>query len=298
MIINQKNLQNLFTGYKTAFNGGFEGVKPSWNRVATPVPSTTAAEQYAWLGQMPRIREWLGDRVVQNIATHGYTVSNKEFESTIAVKRSNIEDDNYGVFTPLMTELGRSTAVFPDELVFALLRNGFADLCYDKKPMFSADHIVLNERAKEVKVSNVQTGTEAPWFLLDTSRALKPFIYQTRKKFDFVAKQDPRTSDHVFMANEYVYGVDGRSNGGYGFWQMAYGSTQPLTKEHLRAARRAMMQQTGDHGRPLGIKPTLLVIGTSNSDAARDILLAERLESGASNVDRNLVEIFETPWLA
>jgi phage major head subunit gpT-like protein len=297
MLITPQNLQSLFVGFKTSFQGGFDGVTPQWKEVATPVPSSTAAERYGWMGQMPRIREWLGDRVIQNVTAHDYTVVNREFESTIAVKRSEIKDDAYGVYTPMMTELGRSTATFPDELTFALMRKGFDDLCYDKKPMFSTDHLVLNERGKEVKVSNLQAGGEHPWFLLDTSRALKPFIYQTREKFEFVAKQDPKTSDHVFMANEYVYGVDGRSNGGYGFWQMAYGSTAPLTKENLRAARKAMMAQTGDHGRPLGINPTMLVIGTSNSDAARDILLAERLESGATNTDRNLVKIFQTPWL-
>jgi len=26
------------------------------------------------------------------------------------------------------------------------------------------------------------------------------------------------------MLDEYLYGADGRSNAGYGFWQMAYGS--------------------------------------------------------------------------
>jgi len=27
------------------------------------------------------------------------------------------------------------------------------------------------------------------------------------------------------MQDTYLYGADGRSNAGYGFWQMAYGST-------------------------------------------------------------------------
>ncbi len=31
---------------------------------------------------------------------------------------------------------------------------------------------------------------------------------------------------NVFMNNQFIYGADGRSNAGYGFWQMAYGSTE------------------------------------------------------------------------
>lgn len=298
MIINQPNLTILYTGYKAAYQNGFAGVTPAWMRVATEVPSSTRTEKYGWLGQAPRIREWIGDRVTNNISGHDYSITNKSFESTIAVDRDDIVDDQYGVYQPLMTELGRSTAAFPDELVFGIMARGFTEKCYDGKAMFATDHPVINEKGKDVAFSNVQTGSAAPWFLLDTSRALKPFIFQNRQKFEFVAKTDPKTSDEVFKAKQYVYGVDGRCNVGFGFWQMAYGSMAPLTKENFRAARTAMMAVKGDHGRPLGIKPTLLVVGTSNSDAARDIILAERLPNGASNTDRNLVEIFETAWLA
>jgi len=298
MIINQGNLANLFIGYKAAFNNGFDGVKPSYTRIATVVPSTTKSEKYAWLGQAPRIREWLGDRVVTNISAHDYSIANKSFESTIAVDRDDIEDDSFGVYAPLMTELGRSIAVFPDELVFGILSRGFTETCYDKQPMFSANHPVTNEKGKEVAVSNMQAGASAPWFLLDTSRALKPVIFQNRRKFDFIAKTDPKTSDEVFNTKQFIYGTDGRCNVGFGFWQMAFGSKAALTKENFRAARTAMMNMTGDNGRPLGLMPNLLVVGTSNSDAARDIILAERLPNGATNTDRNLVEIFQTPWLA
>jgi phage major head subunit gpT-like protein len=298
MIINQGNLATLFTGYKAAFQNGFAAHTPTYQRVATVVPSSTRTEKYAWLGQAPRIREWLGDRVLNNIAAHDYSIANKSFESTIAVDRDDIEDDSYGVYTPLMSELGRSIAVFPDELVYGIMSRGFTDLCYDKLPMFSANHPVVNAKGKDVSVSNMQDGANAPWFLLDTSRSLKPFIFQNRRKFDFIAKTDPKTSDDVFNTKQFVYGTDGRCNVGFGFWQMAFGSKAALTKENFRAARTAMMNMTGDNGRPLGLTPNLLVVGTANSDAARDIILAERLPNGATNTDRNLVEIFQTPWLA
>ena len=58
-----------------------------------------------------------------------------------------------------------------------------------------------------------------------------------------------------------------------------------------------MMGLTNEHGRPLGIRPNLLVVGTTNSDAARDILVPDRLDNGATNTDRGLVEILDTAWL-
>lgn len=297
MIINQSNLGILFTGYRANFQQGFAGVTPAWGQIATEVPSTTKTEKYGWLGQFPRIREWVGDRAVQSIGAHDYSITNKAFESTVAVPRDDIEDDTFGVFAPLMTELGRSVAAFPDELVFGLAKKGFTEKGYDGEAFFSANHKVLDEKGKEQNVSNTGGGNGAPWFLLDTSRSLKPFIFQKRRGFDFVTKDNPKTSDHVFNRNEYVYGTEGRCNVGFGFWQMAYGSKQELTKASFRAARKAMMAMKGDHGRPLGITPTLLVVGSSNGDAARDIILAERDAAGATNTDRNLVKIMETAWL-
>lgn len=62
------------------------------------------------------------------------------------------------------------------------------------------------------------------WFLLCTNRFLKPIIYQERKKIKFTSFTKD-TDENVFMNNQFIYGADGRSNAGYGFWQMAYGST-------------------------------------------------------------------------
>ena len=62
------------------------------------------------------------------------------------------------------------------------------------------------------------------WFLLDTSFPVRPLILQRRKQPEFVAK-DSLTDDNVFYRNEYHYGFDDRKNVGFGFWQLAFGST-------------------------------------------------------------------------
>jgi phage major head subunit gpT-like protein len=298
MIINRENLNIAFTGFKAAFQRGVSlGPGALYTEIATVIPSSTSEEKYAWLGQMPRMREWLGDRVVQNIAQHDYAIKNKSYETTVGVDRDHIEDDQYGIYAPLMEEMGRSVRMFPDELVFGLIVNGFTTQCYDGQNFFDTDHPVLDAAGNEQSVTNVQAGTGAPWFLLDLSRALKPIIYQRRKEFEFVSKDDPRTSDDVFNRKEYVYGTDGRCNVGFGFWQFSFGSKQPFNKDNLRAARTAMMSLKGDYGRPLGIVPNVLLVGPSNGNAARDVLLAERDTNGATNTDRNLVRIIETPWL-
>lgn len=47
------------------------------------------------------MREWIGEREVQALAAYDYLIKNKKFEMTIGVPRDDIEDDKYGVYTPL-----------------------------------------------------------------------------------------------------------------------------------------------------------------------------------------------------
>lgn len=298
MIINRSNIDHLNRGYRASFQLGLENQETFWGRIATEVPSSTSVEDYPWLGAFPGMKKWVGDRVIKSIEQHGYSIPNEDFEDTVEVPRPKIEDDQYGIFAPRFRAMGEAVAKFPDELMFNAVVGGFTTKCYDGQNFFDADHPVINpETGKPVSVSNVQAGDQAPWFLLDTRKALKPFIHQVRKRPEFVPQEDPQTSHNVFMRNMFVYGAYARYGTGYGYWQMAFGSKAELTKANLRAARTQMKGLKNDEGRPLAITPNLLLIGTSNSDRARDILLAERLENGQTNTDRNLVEIYEVPWL-
>lgn len=298
MLLNSTALRTLGIGFSAAFQGGFSGVQPQYGRVAQTVPSTTRSNEYGWMGQIPRIREWIGDRVIQNISTSGYTILNRPFESTIGVNRDDIEDDNLGLYSGLFAEFGRSAATFPDELVWPLLKAGFSTACYDKQYFFDTDHPVLAEDGVTVNsVSNSGGGAGTPWFLIDASRVIKPVIWQTRRPFTLVAKDNP-DDDNVFSKKEYQYGVDGRCNAGFGFWQLAYGSKQTLDGDAYGAARAAMMSFKADGGKPLGIVPNLLVVPPTLEGAGRKILNNALTTGGATNEWAGTAELLVVPWLA
>ncbi|MFW5838255.1 MAG: Mu-like prophage major head subunit gpT family protein [Desulfovibrionaceae bacterium] len=297
MIINRANLSALFTGFKLVFNKAFQDAKSDFEKIAMVVPSSTSQEVYAWLGATTRFREWVGDRVIQNLKSHDFTIRNKPFEDTVAVKRAAIEDDQYGVYNPLVGQLGEDARTHPDELVFALLASGFDSACYDGQYFFDTDHPVLGEAGAVQSVSNMQAGASTPWYLLDTSRIVKPLIFQKRKDYKFAAL-DKETDENVFMRDEYIYGVDARCNVGFGLWQCAFGSKAELTTENYAAARAAMMGLKGDNGKPLGIRPSLLVVPPTLESAALEVVKAERNADGATNVYRDSAEILVTPGLA
>lgn len=288
--ITRQLLADAFTGFKTSFRSGFKGVTPSWSQIATLVPSTAAEEKYTWLGSWPGIREWIGDRQIKELVAHGYSIANKDFESTIKVPRNNFEDDQLGIFTPMFESMGQAVAAFPDQLVYALLAAGFASKCYDGQPFFDDEHPMGAGVA-----TNMQAGANTPWFLLDTSRPLKPLIYQRRRDFDMVALDDA-TDANVFHRKEYIYGVDGRANAGFGFWQMAYASKADLSADNYELARQTMASFTDDEGKPLGIRGRLLVVPGSLEGPARRLLERQQV-AGSDNEWAGTAQLLVADWL-
>lgn len=297
MQINSANLEAIRVGFSTAYRRGLGQAETAYGRIATTVPSTTRENRYGWLGKMPNMREWIGPRTIHAIAEHDYAIKNRDYEFTLGVDRNDILDDNLGVYEPLFVEMGESVQAHPDLLCFGALRDGFTNECYDGQNFFDTDHPVILEDGSMGTVANTDGGSGAPWFLLCTNRSIRPIIHQMRQEAEFVALDNPR-DENVFRNKEFQYGTDGRWNVGYGFWQMAWGSKQDLTPSSYAAARAALMGMKGDHGRPLGLKPNLLVTGPALESKALAILSAERDAAGATNVWKGTAEYLNTPWLA
>lgn len=292
-------LTNLFVTFNAAFKKGFGNAKPMWTMIAMRVQSNSKSNTYGWLGNWPGFREWVGARVIKSMKAHQYSITNKHWESTVGVDRDDIEDDEIGIYSPMFEEMGLASMIFPDKLVFGLLKNGFTETCYDDQNFFDAEHPMYPEvdgTGTAVMVSNMQAGTETPWYLLDTSRSLKPVIFQERKKPDFV-RMDKATDEIVFTNNQARYGVDCRSNVGFGLWQMGFGSKAALNKANLNAAIAAMQSCKADGGDPMGINPTVLVVPPSLRGVALELVKAERSAAGATNVNRNAVEVLITPYV-
>lgn len=299
MLITSAVLNALRAGFQTSFQRGFDGEAPAFEQIATTVPSTTKSNTYGWLGQWPDMREWVGDRVLKSMQEHGYSITNKDWESTVEVDRNDIEDDNLGMYGPMFESAGQAARRKPDQLVFGLLKAGHATLCYDGQNFFDTDHPVapnVDGTGEAVTVSNVQAGALASWYLLDTGRPLKPLIFQNRKSPQFTAMDTP-TDESVFMRKKFRYGVDSRSNVGFGFWQMAFKSSAELTAANFEAAYAAMREFKGDGGVLLGVKPTLLVVPPSLRSKANSLITADKLANGADNPNKGLVKVIDTPWV-
>lgn len=297
LVVNRAAVQAMFEGFNVLFNGAFTGAGADWTKFGMKVNSTGAGETYGWLRQLPGIREWIGDRVIHALANEAQTLINKDLESTVSVRRNDIEDDKLGVYSPVIAEMGRAAAVYPMEALVGLLKEGESRLCFDGQNFFDTDHPVVGNDGTTTTVANTAGGSGTPWYLLDCKRAVKPLVWQERQAFRPTYMID-ETDEAVFMRKEFRYGIDGRGVAGYGLWQLAYHSKQTLDATNFETARSAMMAFKGEGGRSLGISPTHLVVPPSLAGAARRLINAETLTGGGANVWYHAVEVVDLPWLA
>ncbi|MCH4542786.1 Mu-like prophage major head subunit gpT family protein [Ochrobactrum sp. A-1] len=297
MDITPSTMRSLYTAISTAFNTRLESTSTHYKTVAMTVNSTTSANEYPRMDDLPGIREWIGDRIVHDLSAQNYLIRNKEFEGTIGIRQSQIEDDQVGFLAPMAEQLGQDAAEFPDQLVFPLLKKGETTKCYDGQNFFDTDHPGYDEDGKETSVSNFAEGSSPAWYLLDDSRVIKPIVFQDRKKFRLIRKDQP-TDDTVFFSGKAVYGVDGRCNAGYGLWQLIYKSKQPLNAENYAAARAAMTTIRKRNGQVISINPRKLLVPSTLEGAARKLLLNELAANGESNEWKGTAEPVVIPLLA
>lgn len=278
MDINYANLDSYHRTLSTAFFNALAVQPPAeWSRIAMEIRSSSSRNEYPFLGELDDMREWLGPRVIRQLASHKYSLDNRKFELTLAVKRDEMEDDAGGaiaLYSSLAAIKARSVAIQPDQLVMAgALAAGNTTACYDGQNFFDSSHPVGTPGGvyTPTTVSNDMGGSGTPWYIFDTSRPLKPLIYQNRLDPEFSMLTDPN-NPHTFSHDEFVWGIKRRNAAGYGLWQTAVKSSQTLDQAGLEAAMLQMNQFKNDEGRNLGLNADILVVPMSLRFVARDLL--------------------------
>ncbi|TVP15761.1 Mu-like prophage major head subunit gpT family protein [Shewanella sp. KCT] len=296
------NLREASTAFAARFSKGLtDSDDQLYTQLATVIPSSAASTGYGFLGQIPKIREWVGDRIIHKLADFEYEIKNKLFESTVSVSRTEFEDNDYGKYGILFEDFGREANAFPNDYVFELLANGASRPCFDGQSFFDTDHPIGMSGGEVVSASNYYTPVDpqtkqTPWFLLDTSRVIKPLIWQERVAPQ-IQKPNADEDSKVFLQDEYLYGIRARGNAGYGFWQLAAMSDLELNADNFNTVYEGMTSLKGDNGSPLRIQPKVLVVPPSLRQKAHEIIKRQYLESGESNINYEIVDVMIAPYL-
>jgi len=102
--------------------------------------SDQASEEYAWLGQAPMLREWIGGRHAKGFRENGLTIANKHFEATLEILVRDLRRDKSGQALLRIRELAQRTNAHWASLLSTLIAAGEAGVCYDGHYFFDTVH--------------------------------------------------------------------------------------------------------------------------------------------------------------
>lgn len=156
--INNATLSGLNLGFRAIYMSSFVEAEPIASEIADVRTSTSLKEAVAIVAASARMREWVGEREVRNFAAKTFEIENKDWESTVEVKRNDIEDDRLGIYRPQIADMARNAALIWDDLVMAALAAGESTLCFDGQYFFDTDHPVDMFNSGSTSQSNLFTG--------------------------------------------------------------------------------------------------------------------------------------------
>jgi len=119
-------LDIFFTEARAEWTEAMNAVKENMilSKVAMQVSSKTNQTRHAWLNQLPAMRKWVGDRVVNNITSNTLNIVNDKFENTIEITREEFEDDQFGLYIPLFGIMGRQAIATKDRMLADAILQG------------------------------------------------------------------------------------------------------------------------------------------------------------------------------
>lgn len=135
-------INNYFQRLNFQFQNQYTQVPTMWRQIATEFPSDSEGNIYPFLSMIPGLREWLGPRVIKNVAARSYNVVNKHFESTQAIDLNKFRDDTYGFYSALQPMMAIQVAEFIDRRLATIVEAGTTSICWDGQFFFDVDHPV------------------------------------------------------------------------------------------------------------------------------------------------------------
>ncbi len=150
--IRSASLDPFFLNLDTMYQQGYMAGESTYEQWAQTITSSSKTTVHGWMDKFPKLREWIGPRVVEDIVAQTYSLTNKKFELTYAVERTDIDDDMLGLYAPAAQMMGMQAKEWPDDQMTPILEAGFTATTFDGAAFFSASHPI--DTAGETTTSN------------------------------------------------------------------------------------------------------------------------------------------------
>lgn len=160
MVINASTLDALFISFSKQFADAYlTEAQPLLEQIGSRIPSNTRDQRYPIVQSISgAMRQWGGtgsqspERQAQNIVVDGFVATNLKWENSLTIERTDLEDDQYGVYSSmLIPNLARHAKLLPDLQIAGVINAN--PNTYDSVAFFSSSH--------PIDPSGMNTGTQS-----------------------------------------------------------------------------------------------------------------------------------------
>lgn len=294
---NEVYLTETVPGFARDAQAAASRVTASSGELFSTIRTSTKRSLLTWLSQAPSLKIWEGERHVKENSGNEFTIVVGKYELTIGIDADDLSDaaevDN---FSEEARAAGDAAGQHPDQLIWDFLENqGTTAIGYDGVPLFDTDHPLKNGDT----FSNYQdSGSQTPWYLLDTTARAKGLIWQVRTDYEFqTVMANAEGNVDGFMRDRHLFGYKARVAVAPGVPARIYRSEAALNAAGFEDAWETMAAFKGDQGRPIAVNPTVLMVPTSLAFAAKRLINTTLVDGGDSNLLKGMVEVVVNPYL-
>ena len=151
-------------GFGTVLNNRLMQYDALYPRLATVVMTDKLLNREIWLNAVPNMRMWEGPRQIARISAENLPIVTRPHENAIAISRSDIQNDQLGLYAPMVGKLADTYPFALDDLFIAMLCAGVAGTslgaAYDGQNLIDTDHTFRSKDAGTAafQYSNKVTG--------------------------------------------------------------------------------------------------------------------------------------------
>lgn len=159
-LLDRSKLEAAYITFSTIFDMALTTTAVIYPEIATVIPDAGPINQFKWLGDVPVMQEWVGDRVINRLRAETHELRTKWFSNGIELDYDDVGEDRLGIVSPRIRQLARMGPKKIDAVVVDMYNNGFAGtlgLTYDGQFLWDSDH-TADGAGVGASQTNLQTG--------------------------------------------------------------------------------------------------------------------------------------------
>ncbi len=146
-ILDRQKLDAAYVTFSTLFDMQLVRTPTVFQDVATVMPVSSTVTEFKWLGDVPKMKKWIGQRALNKLRAETHQIRTENWANGIEVERDDLDDDKLGLIRPRIEQLAAEGMWHIEDLVFDIINDaitaagaGSLALCYDGQPLFDTDH--------------------------------------------------------------------------------------------------------------------------------------------------------------